>query len=103
MKWIKSVVARAAPRLARRRKYTGLLVVERVSEIPNDTGEKIFIVARNDKLLWAVFDCPCRTGHRFTVNLNINEEPRWTLEPDGNFATLTPSLWYGGRCRSHFC
>ena len=29
---------------------------------------------------WAVFDCPCRTGHRLMVNLDRARHPFWRIE-----------------------
>jgi hypothetical protein len=76
--------------------------VERVSEVPQDTGSEIFIVQRNGNPLWAILDCPCRTGHRLSVNLRPSEKPYWTVREEGHLVTINPSLWYKDKCRSHF-
>jgi hypothetical protein len=102
LKRVTTFLARRAPRLFRRRRYSGLRVVQRVSEVPDNTGSVIYLVQRNDTLLWAIFDCPCRTGHRLSVTLRAGDHPHWTLRQEGNLATMYPSLWYHDHCHSHF-
>jgi Family of unknown function (DUF6527) len=102
LKWITAFIARLAPRLLRRRRYSGLRVVERVSDVPEDTGSFIYLVQRNDRPQWAILDCPCRTGHRLSVNLRLNEQPHWSVRQEGQLVTVHPSLWYKDQCCSHF-
>jgi Family of unknown function (DUF6527) len=102
MKWFCGLLARLAPRWFKRKRYTGIRVLERVSEVPEDTDSLIFIVRRNGNPLWAVLDCPCRRGHRLSVNLRVNDNPHWTIREEGPFVTIHPSLWYKDECRSHF-
>ena len=94
--------ARLAPRLLRRRRFDGVRVVERVSDVPDETGGLIYLVKRNGDLLWAILDCPCRQGHRLTVDLHTNHDPYWTVKREGSAISFRPSLWYHDRCRSHF-
>jgi hypothetical protein len=101
-KLLTRLLAHLAPRWFRRKKYEGLRIVERASEVPEDTGSLIFLVQRNGSPLWAILDCPCRTGHRLSVNLRQSEEPFWTVRQEGHLVTLHPSLWYKDQCRSHF-
>ena len=102
MKRLARLIVRIMPRLLRRRRFTGARIVERVSEIPSQTGALIYVVERNGNPQWAVFDCPCRTGHRLSVNLRATDYPHWTLKRERDFVTLSPSLWYRDQCHSHF-
>jgi hypothetical protein len=94
--------ARKAPQIFRRSRYSGVKVVERVSDVPASTGPSIFVVERAGHHQWAVFDCPCRTGHRLTVSLRKDDHPHWTAEWRGKKVSFHPSLWLSGACRSHF-
>lgn len=102
LKRITAFLARRAPNLFRRRQYFGLRVVERMSDVPAETGSLIYLVERNAKPLWAVLECPCRMGHGLSVNLQTSDNPHWTLKGEGNLATVHPSLWYHDLCHSHF-
>lgn len=94
--------ARKAPQIFRRSRYSGVKVVERVSDIPINTGSLIFVVERNGRRQWAIFDCPCRTGHRLTVSLRSDDHPHWSASWRGASVSLHPSLWLRDACRSHF-
>lgn len=51
---------------------------------------------------WAVFDCPCRAGHRIMLPLSKRAMPHWSIV-DENSMTLTPSVdaWEDDR-RCHY-
>lgn len=95
-------LARKAPQVFRRSRYSGVRIVDRVSDIPKKTDSSIFLVERDGRYQWAVFDCPCRTGHRLTVSLRKTEQPHWAANCQGSKVSLYPSLWLGDNCRSHF-
>jgi hypothetical protein len=99
---LRAYFARKAPRVFRRRKYSGLQVVERVSDIPDHTKALIYIVLRSGVHQWAVFECPCCTGHKITVNLRKHDHPHWTATKSGPAISLHPSLWFHEGCKSHF-
>ena len=40
----------------------------------------VVLVGGPDQSAWAVFDCPCRTGHRLMVNLDKGRHPAWDIE-----------------------
>ncbi len=40
---------------------------------------------------WAVFDCPCGTGHRLMVNLDRTRQPFWRIE-DRHRLSIFPSI-----------
>jgi hypothetical protein len=94
--------ARLAPRLLRRRRFADVRVVERVSDVPDETGNLIYLVERGGNLRWAILDCPCRQGHLLSVDLNPTHDPHWTVRREDLAVSLYPSLWYRDQCRSHF-
>lgn len=53
---------------------------------------------------WAIFECPCGTGHdRVELLLNAHPQlPHWRLELNGDAATLYPSVDFVGERRCHF-
>lgn len=77
-------------------------VVSVMSAIPNDLGQDIYIVEKHHRKMWAVFDCPCGTGHRLVVNLARSNRPFWEISVRKNKASLWPSLWLKGFCDGHF-
>jgi hypothetical protein len=97
-----SFLARKAAEILRRSRYSGVKTVERMSEVPDKTGSFIFIVERGGHAQWAVFDCPCRRGHRLTVSLRKSDHPHWSIRWRGEKLSLSPSLWLTNDCKSHF-
>lgn len=59
-------------------------VVERVSaadEVPERIPRRGVVLVGEAKCpAWAVFDCPCDTGHRLMVNLDRARRPFWTID-----------------------
>ena len=102
IKRLRAFLAHKAPKTFRRRKYSGIQTVERISEIPKDTKSVIYIVERSGINQWAVLDCPCCTGHRITVTLRKDDDPHWSAETSHHCVTLYPSLWFHEDCKSHF-
>jgi hypothetical protein len=82
--------------------FKRLKTVARISEIPDSIVGEAYIVERNEKHHWLVFDCPCGNGHRLTVNLSKEREPFWTIRIEENLLSVTPSVWLGDECHSHF-
>jgi hypothetical protein len=76
--------------------------VSRISEIPDEIGKDAYIVERNGRKLWLVFNCPCDLGHRLTVNLSQEREPFWTVRIRNRELNVSPSIWIGDECHSHF-
>jgi hypothetical protein len=51
----------------------------------------------------AVFTCPCGCGDTVDLSVTPQIRPSWTLGADGEArATLSPSVWRDGACRSHY-
>ena len=40
----------------------------------------VVLVAALGRATWAVFDCPCGTGHRIMVNLDRARRPFWRID-----------------------
>lgn len=76
----------------RRRKYEGVKIVSSRAEIPELTGDYLYVVGEAPSFKWVVLDCPCRSGHRIDVNLMSRSYPNWDLSIRGGQATLYPSL-----------
>lgn len=59
-------------------------IVERVGaadEVPERLPQRgVVLVGAPASRAWAVFDCPCGTGHRLMVNLDRTRHPFWTIE-----------------------
>ena len=59
-------------------------IVERVGaadEVPERLPQRgVVLVGAPESPAWAVFDCPCGTGHRLMVNLDRTRHPYWTIE-----------------------
>jgi hypothetical protein len=102
IKQVRAFLARRAPRVFRRRQFSGVEIVERVSDVPDDTKASIFLVQRSGTFQWAVFDCPCCAGHRITVTLRKSDDPHWTATRLGKKVSFYPSLWFHEGCKSHF-
>lgn len=49
---------------------------------------------------WLV--CPCGCGDVISLRLSGRRSPRWHLRRADGPATLVPSIWRKGGCRSHF-
>ncbi len=76
--------------------------VSRVSEIPDDIKRTAYIVERGRRKLWLVFDCPCNSGHRLTVNLSEERKPFWSVKIRKHKLSVSPSIWLHNECQSHF-
>ena len=51
----------------------------------------VALVGATEKAKWAVFDCPCRTGHRLMLNLDTTKYPYWRIESQKPL-TIWPSI-----------
>ena len=50
-------------------------------EVPELLPQRgVVLVGAPESPTWAVFDCPCRTGHRLMVNLDRTRHPFWTIQ-----------------------
>lgn len=74
------------------------------SEVPRDLPRDVVAVTgAPEKPQWAIFECPCGTGHRIMVNLSPTARPQWRLSAGKAGPSLSPSVDFldaFGRC--HF-
>jgi hypothetical protein len=84
-------------------RYSRVINVNSMSEVPNDIGSTIFLVGPVDWPKWAIFMCPCEEGHRLSVPLMRSVDPHWRLARRRGSVSLWPSVSVdGGSCSSHF-
>lgn len=102
LKRLITFLAKRARWLFRRQRYAGVRIVEKMSDVPAETGSFIYLVERNGRRLWVVLECPCRTGHKISVSLQESDRPHWKVTTNGELATIQPSLCLNDGCRSHF-
>jgi hypothetical protein len=77
---------------------------ERQSEAPiSIPRHKLVLIGKGDHLKWAMFECPCGTGHKIMVNLATSRSPHWRIAMDNGHPSLRPSIDYqDGHGRCHF-
>ncbi len=82
-------------------KYKKLIIVSSFGDVPEKTGEDIYIVRSGKFDKWAIFMCPNNCGERVDVNLMKARDPRWELEVKKGKASLYPSVVVE-TCGAHF-
>ena len=88
-----------------RRRRTYLVrtrIVSRMSDVPEKLDGQAYIVKRNGKDMWLVFDCPCSSGHKLVLNLSRSRYPFWQTKLKKNVLNVLPSVWVTDECHSHF-
>lgn len=61
-------------------------------EVPDRLPHRgVILVGPPESPTWAVFDCPCGTGHRLMVNLDRTRHPFWRIE-DRRRLSIFPSI-----------
>ena len=72
-------------------------------EVPDRLPDRgVVLVGPPECSTWAVFDCPCRTGHRLMVNLDRARYPYWSVD-SLNPLSIHPSIDdIGPERRCHF-
>lgn len=78
-------------------------MVQAADEIPiNLPHNGVVYVGRPGEPKWLAFDCPCRTGHRIMLNLDLSNCPHWDIL-DAVQLTLWPSIDFNAQNRRcHF-
>ena len=87
------------PRLPRQANVAAMsLLPQRLSR------RTLYVVGQADRPSWAVFPCPCGTGHTVQVNLDPDRpQPAWTITGGRRGASLQPSIdVHGERRRCHY-
>lgn len=55
--------------------------VEASDEVPERLPYKgVAVVGPPESAAWAVFECPCREGHRLMINLDKDRRPHWSID-----------------------
>lgn len=68
---------------------------------PRLSPRRIYLVGEPAK--WAVFRCPCGTGHQIDLNLSHPGRPRWSIAFDArDRPSLRPSVNVQAERRCHF-
>lgn len=77
---------------------------ERQSEAPiSIPRHQLILIGKGEHLKWAMFECPCGTGHKIMINLATSRVPHWRVVLHSGQPSLLPSINYQddyGRC--HF-
>ena len=98
LKWFRRSKSTAKPP----KFFSSVVFVEQISAIPDLTGRIFYIVKRQGRPLWAVFECPCETGHILRVNLSRNQRPYWSVSTKRDLVSLSPSIWLKDFCNGHY-
>lgn len=77
----------------RRHRYDSVRFVTSMSDVPEQLGATLYVVGSRPHWKWVVLDCPCRSGHRVSVNLMPTRYPYWKLTESAGTISLKPSLW----------
>lgn len=87
-----------APRVSR------ALYYDRQSSMPQSIPRNtIAIIGSKEKPKWAIFACPCGTGHTIMLNLSRARRPFWSLSLDDDGPSLSPSVDFrDGYTHCHF-
>ena len=85
------------------RRWRLVASVDAGDEIPEIVPNRgVVLVGAPERPQWAVFDCPCRNGHRLMLNLNTRRDPCWQIT-ESRPLSMRPSVDAtsdAGRC--HF-
>ena len=82
--------------------FDNVRIVDRMSEVPEQPARDCFIVRRDGRDIWAVFQCPCDRRHLLQINLSRQRRPVWKCRMRKGEISLTPSVWLDYGCKSHF-
>lgn len=80
-------------------------LVESADEIPESLPRNGAVAVGSPATpKWIAFDCPCRSGHRIMLNLDVGRRPSWRIGVDGSQRlSIRPSVDYAdGRRRCHY-
>jgi hypothetical protein len=89
-----------------RPRYPSVLFVDAQSEVPDALPRRAVVAVGTDAEApkWAVFPCPCGTGHHIAVPLRGPHVPLWSLTRDAvgrpSLAPSVDAVTEGVRC--HF-
>lgn len=86
------------------KKYNSVTIVSSMSDIPvGSLANNIYLINRNNKNRWVVFDCPSGHGKRIEVNLMQITNPSWKITLNNKKISLYPSVAVDdSECDCHF-
>ena len=76
-----------------------------MSQMPRTLSRRsVYLVGDEHRPGWAVFACPCGTGHIVQVNLERNRtQPAWSVTEGPSGPSIRPSIdVHGDRQRCHY-
>lgn len=114
-RWVKGLAPVApvsdnsTPRPIKSRRILPPVHFEKISVIPkvlpnaSVQPNRFYVVAHNDNLYWALFQCPDGCGEVISLPLRLPHKPRWSIHTSSaGRATLKPSVWRNQGCKAHF-
>lgn len=84
------------------KKYSGLIYVNSILDIPEKLKNKIYIVKKEGSFKWVVFECACSKKNRIEVNLMRTRKPYWEIFILNDRVSLSPSVVVLNKCDCHF-
>jgi len=84
------------------KKYSKLIIVESMQEVPESIKDNIYLVRNNNLVKWVVLLCPCKKHNRIEVNLMQSRKPFWKCSFKKNKISLYPSVMLSDKCFCHF-
>jgi hypothetical protein len=87
-------------RVVRRQRFHHVVTVDELHSIPSSLDPSVMYVAGTGRPKWAVFTCPCDTGHIITLSLQESHTPRWRLLGDARSPSIHPSIDVAGGRRA---
>lgn len=86
------------------RKYHPVMIVASMSDIPaGPLSKNIYLVQRENRNRWVVFDCPRGHEKRIEINLMQNASPSWKIYIKKRKISLYPSIAVESpECDCHF-
>jgi len=84
--------------------YKDLMVVNSTTDVPlNFLSKTIYLVYRDGKNRWIIFDCPGGHKKRIEINLMESKRPYWKINVINKKVSLYPSVAvFDKSCNCHF-
>lgn len=98
---VKLLIERIRHRLVRPQ-FRRTLLVQSMSDVPEQLDSDVVVLIGFDRPKWAIFGCPCRTGHRVELNLQPAFYPFWRVSSRKGRITLWPSVDVRNNRRCHY-
>jgi hypothetical protein len=94
---------RRVPRLKPSKQFSEVLHVRSQSDaLPILATEDCLVIVKRGTPRLLLMRCPCGCGDNITLNLDPRAGRSWSVRETDGVVTLSPSIWRGSRCKSHF-